>query len=350
MKKLVLVLFCFISISLSFSWKATDNGIIAAGAQPQISVDPHGTIRVVLGRNDSVFCATSVDQGSTFSTPVLVARVSGMHLGMSRGPQIASSAKTSLITVMDKSGDIHFFQLDNKIGKWESKGYVNDLRSSAPEGLMGLASDKNDHYYAVWLDTRQEKKNNIYFSSFSPTQKIWSKNALVYQSPDGHVCECCKPSIAVRNNQVAIMFRNWISGSRDMYLVQSSNAGRNFNSAQKLGGGTWPLSACPMDGGGLAFDTKGSIQTTWQRQGIVYSCKPGNPELKIASGRGSSIGSDFEKGDWVISYQDGENIKMINAAEKELTTIKGSYLKSLIINSKVVCVWENNKQILFRRI
>jgi hypothetical protein len=142
MKKLVLVLFCFISISLSFSWKATDSGIIAAGAQPQISVDPTGTIRVVLGRNDSVFCATSVDQGSTFSTPVLVARVSGMHLGMARGPQIASSAKTSLITAMDKSGDIHFFQLDNKIGKWESKGYVNDLRSSAPEGLMGLAADK----------------------------------------------------------------------------------------------------------------------------------------------------------------------------------------------------------------
>ncbi len=269
MKKITLLILCLITLSLSFSWKVPDSSIIDAGTQPQISVDVKGTIRVAFGRNDSIFCATSADQGSTFSKPVLVGKVAGMHLGMSRGPQIASSSKTSLITAMDKAGDIHFFQLDNNTGKWVSNGYVNDLRLSAPEGLMGLAADKNDHYYAVWLDTRLEKKNNIYFSSFSPTQKAWSKTTLVYQSPDGHVCECCKPNIAVKNNQVAIMFRNWVSGSRDMYLLQSDNAGRNFSSAQKLGKGTWPLKACPMDGGGLIFDKMGNIQTTWQRQGVV---------------------------------------------------------------------------------
>jgi len=350
MKKLVLVLFCLISISLSFSWKASDNGIIAAGAQPQISVDPRGTIRVVFGRNDSVFCTTSIDQGSTFSTPVLVGSVAGMHLGMSRGPQIASSAKTSLITAMDKSGDIHFFQLDNKFGKWVSKGYVNDLRSTAPEGLMGLAADKNDHYYAVWLDTRQEKKNNIYFSSFGPTQKTWSKNILVYQSPDGHVCECCKPNIAVRNNQVAIMFRNWISGSRDMYLLQSVNSGRNFSPAQKLGEGTWPLKACPMDGGGLVFDSKGNIQTAWQRQGVIYTCKPGKPEMKVAEGRGCSIGSGIKDEDWLIAYQDGETAKVVSAAGKELTTIKGSFLKPIMLpKGKLFYVWESNKVVYFKQ-
>ena len=350
MKKIALFLLCLVTLSLSFSWNVPDNSIIGAGTQPQLSVDTKGIIRVVFGRNDSIFCATSTNQGYTFSVPVLVVKVNGMHLGMSRGPQIASSSRTSLITAMDKAGDIHFFQLDNKANKWVSKGYVNDLRLSAPEGLMGLAADKNENYYAVWLDTRQEKKNNIYFSSLGPTQKGWSKNKLVYQSPDGHVCECCKPNIAVKNNQVAIMFRNWVSGSRDMYLLQSVSGGSNFDPAQKLGEGTWPLKACPMDGGGLVFDSKGNIQTTWQRQGIVYTCRPGKPEIKVAAGRGSSIGYDMKNGDWLIAYQDGENAKIVNETGKEFTTLKGSFLKPLMLNNgKIFYVWENNKRIFFEK-
>ncbi|MCW3092280.1 MAG: hypothetical protein JWP81_3349, partial [Ferruginibacter sp.] len=183
----------------------------------------------------------------------------------------------------------------------------------------------------------------------APMQKGWSKNMLVYQSPDGHVCECCKPNIAVKNNQVAIMFRNWISGSRDMYLLQSINAGRNFSPAQKLGEGTWPLKACPMDGGGLVFDSKGNIQTTWQRQGVVYSCRPGKPEIKVASGRGSAIAFDDKTNDLFIAYQDGENTRIVNTKGNELTLIKGSFLKPLVINNgKPFYVWEYQKMILFR--
>ncbi len=350
MKKLTLIPIYLAIILVSFSWKAPDAGIIAPGMQPQISVDTKGVLRIAFGRNDSIFCATSVNQGATFSVPVLVGKVTGMHLGMSRGPQIASSAATSLITAMDKAGDIHFFQLNNNKGAWLSKGYVNDLRFSAPEGLMGLAADNNDHFYSVWLDTRQEKNNNIYFSSLNAAQKVWSKNTLVYQSPDGHVCECCKPSIAVKNNQVAIMFRNWIGGSRDMYLLQSTNAGGNFRPAQKLGEGTWPLNACPMDGGGLIIDNKGGIQTTWQRQGIVYTCKPGEPEIKRVNGRGPAIAYSSKTDKWLVSYQEGELSKLTNTEGKQRENIKGSFMKLMILNNgKSVYVWESNKMIRFKQ-
>lgn len=342
--------FLFLFLLLSISRKVPDNGIIGAGEQPQISIDPKGIIRVVFGRNDSIFCATSADRGSTFSSAELVGKVTGMHLGMSRGPQIASSSRTSLITAMDKTGDIHFFQLDYTTRKWVSKGYINDLRSSAPEGLMGLAADKNDNYYAVWLDIRLDKKNNVYFSSLAPGEKYWSKNTLAYQSPDGHVCECCKPSIAVTNNQVAIMFRNWISGSRDMYLLRSADGGRNFKPAQKLGEGTWPLNACPMDGGGLVFDSKGNIETVWQRQGIVYTCRPGKTEVKMAEGRGCSIGSNLKSNSWVISYRNGQTSKIISPVGKELASFEGNFSKPLILHDgKVLYVWENNKNVYFKQ-
>lgn len=351
MKGQVINMLCLAISSVLLSWKASDSGtLVAAGTQPQLSVDPMGVIRMVFGRTDSIFCATTTNNGHSFAAPVLVGTLTGMHLGMSRGPQIASSLHASIITAVDKAGNIHFFQMENKTGKWQRKGYVNDLRSSAPEGLMGLAADYADHFYAVWLDTRKEKKNNIAFSSYTLTQSNWSANTLLYQSPDGHVCECCKPNIAVQNGKIAILFRNWLSGSRDLYLLQSGNSGQTFTAAEKLGKGTWPLNGCPMDGGGLVFNHNGSIQTTWQRNGVIYSCRPGEPEIQLAKGRGCSIANGLESNEWIISYQDGENARLINTSGRELAVVKGSYLKPMVMGKgKFLCVWESHHSIFCKQ-
>ncbi|MET3981941.1 hypothetical protein ABIB62_004499 [Mucilaginibacter sp. UYP25] len=82
---------------------------IGQGQQPQVSVDNKGTIRVVFGSGDQIFCATSIDHSASFGKPVLVANVPEMHLGMSRRPQLASSKNYSVISAIDKaeqSGEI----------------------------------------------------------------------------------------------------------------------------------------------------------------------------------------------------------------------------------------------------
>jgi hypothetical protein len=284
---------------------------LAPGAQPQVSIDPKGIVRVAFGRNDSIFCSTSINSTAVFSKPIFVGRITGMHLGMGRGPQIASSSLKTIITAMDKSGDIHFFQLDHRNGQWVRKGMVNDVRGSAPEGLMSIAADNKDNFYAVWLDLREERMNNIYFSALSPTKKGWTENRLVYRSPDGHVCECCKPNIAVNNTRIALMFRNWIGGSRDLYLISSINNGRTFSPAQKLGSGTWPLKGCPMDGGGIAFTKGGTIITAWTRQGAVYTCHPGQLEQKLSNGKYTGLVTPSLNHQALVSFQEGENVKII---------------------------------------
>ena len=98
-----------------------------------------------------------------------------------------------MITAMDKAGDTHSYLLKHQSGDWKSASTVNDIKGSAPEGLMALTADKDDNFYAVWLDTRLAQKNNIFLSKVNGSGK-WSKNKLVYQSPEGHVCECCKPA------------------------------------------------------------------------------------------------------------------------------------------------------------
>jgi hypothetical protein len=57
---------------------------------------------------------------------------------------------------------------------------------------------------------------------------------MIYASPDTTVCECCKPSVAMKGNSVYVMFRNWLNGNRDLYLIQSSDNGNTFRQVQKI--------------------------------------------------------------------------------------------------------------------
>jgi len=339
----------YIFFLLSLYFVAPNPSTIGEGEQPRISRDAKGTIRIVYGQKSKIYCATSGDNGLTFSAPALVAEVPGMHLGMSRGPQMASSAHYTIVTAMDKSGNIHCFRLNNSTKEWEKMGTVNDVKGSAPEGLMGIAADKNDNFYAVWLDIRTDKKNQIYFSALSGKAKEWSPNTLIYRSPDGHVCECCKPSVYAEGKTVAVMFRNWLGGSRDLYLLRSSDKGQSFGKAQKLGEDTWQLNGCPMDGGGVTIDPSGGIYTAWQRKGFVYYCRPGEKELNMGKGRTCSITGGGEP---VVSMQNGDTLKLIKLHQQRTIVVgTGGFLQSMpLSDNTTLCVWEQDKAIKFKKV
>lgn len=322
---------------------------LARGSQPQVSVDTKGVIRIVYGTKDQIFCLTSADNGKTFTKPALVARITGMHLGMTRGPQIASSNRYSIITAIDKSGNIHSFRLSHQSKKWERMQPVNDLEGSGPEGLMSISADERDNFYAVWLDIRQKKQNQIFFSSLQSGAQSWSKNRLIYESPSGHVCECCKPSVATAGSQVAVMFRNWLFGSRDLYFITSANQGRSFSAARKLGTGTWKLNACPMDGGDISIDRNQQVHSAWQRQGAVYYSKPGQGERKIESGRNVSMVKNAKTP--TILFHSGGKVFMSILNGKPLTIGEGSFAEGVVTpDHKILVVWENEGSVLFRKV
>ena len=76
---------------------------IADGEQPQLTVGITGEIKIVFGKGDQILYTDSKDQGNTFGKPVVIATVPEMHLGMTRGPQLATSKDYSLVTAMDKT-------------------------------------------------------------------------------------------------------------------------------------------------------------------------------------------------------------------------------------------------------
>jgi hypothetical protein len=277
----------------------------------------------------------------------VIAEIVEMHLGMTRGPQLASSKDFSVVTAMDKKGNIHAFQLDHKTKKWIKIKNVNDVEGSAPEGLMSIAADNANNFYAVWLDVREDKNNKIAFASLNKNG-LWSKNKIIYSSPDKTVCECCKPSIAVKDKYVSIMFRNWINGSRDLHLVTSTDGGVKFGNATKLGNGTWKLKGCPMDGGGILIDKINIVHTVWQREGVVYYDQPGQAERRIAEGRSCNL---FGKEAPFVTWQEGSQIYGKPLDGNKINIGEGTAVNIVQLqNRTLLAAWENNGQLFYRKL
>ena len=145
------------------------------------------------------------------------------------------------------------------------------------------------------------------------------------------------------------MFRNWLDGSRDLYLLQSDNQGATFSDPVKLGNGTWKLNGCPMDGGGLAAGVKVNVSTVWQREGAIYYAKPNAAEEPIGTGRNCSI-TDAEHP--VITWQDGNQLKVKELhKDKEINVGEGSFIKAIRTkDGQILCVWEDEGKITFRQL
>jgi hypothetical protein len=123
----------------------------------------------------------------------------------------------------------------------------------------------------------------------------WKNEKLIYASPEGNICPCCQPSVYYDpRGGLHVMWRNDLKGDRDMYLSSSTDGGKTFGAAIKLGAGAWTIKQCPMDGGALAADARGELTTIWRRDQKLFSCVPGSPERLLGTGEQgwAATGSD----------------------------------------------------------
>ena len=272
-------------------------GADAPAREPQLAAQG-SRVALTFGAGSALYCSTSQDAGKTFAAPVKVADVAILPLNRHRGPRIAFAGDAIVITAvvgktpsheqhahgLPSDGDLIAWRSTNGGKNWSPGVVVNDAPGAPTEGLHALAGDGKGALFAAWLDKRGAKGTRLYGARSGDAGATWSKNVLIYQSPDGTICECCAPSAAIaRDGQIAVMWRNWLGGSRDLYLTQSRD-GVQFSTPQKLGNGTWPLNACPMDGGGLVV-SGGEITTAWRRGETVYLAEPGRPEVPLGEGK-----------------------------------------------------------------
>lgn len=342
MKQVFFTGIIFIGLTACNQTPGSNQGVaLAPGQMPNLAIDDSTNINLVYGSNDSIFIMSSTNQGKAFSVPALTGVVPHLTASHTRGPQIAFTKHGWVITACNKEGDIFSFS-KTQDGEWTAGARVNDMDTVAKENLMALAAD-GENAFAVWLDLRN-KHNQIFGSRTTDGGKSWSKNIMIYASPDTTVCECCKPAVAMRGNKVYVMFRNWLGGNRDEYLVQSSDGGTSFGQAQKLGEGSWALKGCPMEGGGIAISKSGNPATVWKRKESIYSCEPGKQEKLIAQGKSCVVESVNDKN--IYAWVEDGNVIVLEPAGSKLNLGKGQLpVLKLIDDNHAICVWSRDKQI-----
>jgi hypothetical protein len=268
-------------------------------------------VAVAFGAGQAIYFAASTDRGRTFSAPVKVAEVNRLALGRHRGPRVAITPDAVVITAMaadggapGAQGDLRTWRSTDGGRTWLAGGRVNDVAASAREGLHTMTAAPDGTIFAAWLDLR-DKGTRLYSAMSKDGGASWTSNALVYESPSGTICQCCHPTALIDGKgAIHAMWRNVVGESRDMYTAVSTDGGRSFKSAVKLGNGTWTLNACPMDGGGLAIDAHGRVVSIWRREGDVYLAEKGGAERKIEAGKDPAIAAGAD-GIYAVWIADG---------------------------------------------
>ncbi|MCW3090957.1 MAG: exo-alpha-sialidase [Ferruginibacter sp.] len=321
---------------------STRDLVIANGQMPNLVKDIDRNIQLVYGCGDSLMSIVSYDEGSSFAPPSLIDILPHLAASHTRGPQIAATSHGLVLTVCNSMGDIFCYTKSPSL-PWVKSGKVNDQDTIDKENLIALGAD-GELAFSAWLDVRNNGKNKIYGALSVDGGKTWSKNRMIYNSPDSSVCSCCKPSVVVHGKNVYVMFRNWLKGNRDMYLTQSKDGGDHFEPAKKLGVGSWKLNACPMDGGSLALKTNGEIHTVWRREGRVFSAIAGMPEKEIGEGKGCAI--EMVNGQNVYAWTENGELKIIKPGGEKITVGRGMQpVIKAIGKEKLICVWEQEKQV-----
>jgi hypothetical protein len=322
--------------------------------QPQLAARGN-RVAVAYGAGNGVYLSVSTDGGRTFGPSVLVSSEGQLSLGMHRGPRVAYTPQGIVVSAIvgeqgkGRDGDLLSWRSADEGRRWSGPVRANDVRGSAREGLHAMASGADGTLFAAWLDLRAQG-TRVYGATSIDGGATWSANRLVYESPSGTVCQCCHPSVVVSASGIFVMFRNALDGARDLYLSRSVDGGKTFAAARKLGRGTWPLEACPMDGGGLAVDGQNRVHTVWRREDTVYASADEGPETSLGTGRNPATAAGG--GGAYAVWGDGKRVvlKAPAAPQPEVVAEDGAFPSiATLDDGSIVVSWEANGTILIDR-
>jgi hypothetical protein len=319
--------------------------LLAAAIVPGPGGEPFRQPSVAAGKNIAGV-AFGAGSGIYFastdgSKPVLVSSAGKLALGRHRGPRLAFSGSTAIISAItgDKpgreAGNLFVWRSRDGGKTWTAPARINDVPDSAREGLHGMAANGTTVAIA-WLDLRTPG-TKLYGVVSRDGGATWSKNTLVYESPAGTICQCCHPSVAVANDgTVMVMFRNALDGNRDMYLARLNGA-----KPVKLGAASWKLEACPMDGGSLAFDAVGRPFTAWRRESQVYAAGSDGKEELVGQGKDPAVAIG-RNGPYIVWLQ-GPELKLRRPRREPETLDPAGAWPSLaaLPDGQVVAAWES---------
>lgn len=302
-------------------------GFAAPATAPHVAVAEDGTAAVVFAIADEVWCALSRDGGQSFAAPVRVGASGELEAGLSRGPRVAVTADAIAVVAVcgqrlrGEDGDLVCWRSTDRGATWSQPVRINDVEGAAREGLHALAAGPRGVLISVWLDLRNAVATpgqppsggtELWGAWSDDGGATWSEDAVLYRSPDGTICECCAPAVAVDPlaGHAVAFWRNKLGANRDMYAL-SVKRGETPDAAQAVAVDPehWAIEGCPMAGGGVAVSASGMPLTFWRRESGLYSSTHGatsEPGAVQTIDEGRETAAAAGPGGFHLVWTDGE--------------------------------------------
>jgi hypothetical protein len=261
---------------MSHAPKAT----LAVGA----TLDENGRLWIARVENQRLLVSWSDDDGTNFSTPVIVTpEPEAISADGESRPKIAVARDGAVLLTWVQSlpqkyaVNVRFARSTDSGKTFSAPITLNDDGRITSHRFDSMAIDGDGRVVIAWLDARdrdaaKEKGekftgSSIYTVKSLDNGKSFGPNHRFHE----HTCECCRITLAWTKDGPVALWRNIFgTNTRDFAIANLDEGGVRRATHDK-----WQVDACPHNGGSLAADRWGKLHLAWftngtARQGLFY--------------------------------------------------------------------------------
>ena len=273
----LLMLICALDLSAQTPVITLSNPVTAGGTATYSSIKPRvaattGNIPVVIWGKASATSnpgkiSSSRWNGTGFSTPLQLNPAGvDVYAGPSEGPNIAASGDTVFVTyfsIPTNSSKIYIVRSTDG-GVSFSDTVRADHQTTKPPYTPFVAIGQNGNPYLAYeaSNTNMSAPEQLFSRSTDGGMSFTNEVNANIMAP-GEPCECCPPSLVVKDSLVFLMYRNNVNNIRNIYVAVSQDHGATFPNIVQVDNTNWFINGCPSTGaeGVISGD---SLVVTWR--------------------------------------------------------------------------------------
>ena len=262
--------------------------------------------------------------GTSFTAPLQVSPSAlNAYSNPNDGPNIAARGDTAFVTYFSMAGAITKVYLNSSFDGGNTFNDTVRVDAQYPNGnkyayspFVAVAPGGNPFLCYETSTSTLALPEQLFNRSVNGGQSFSVEVNADYSAP-GEPCECCPPSIVIKDSMVFMLFRNNMSNVRDIFCAISSDSGNTFNTAVRVDFSNWVINGCPSQGpegyiwndsllavymsdpGSFARIHIGTMNTTTYQYGTNYYVDTNFTGLVIQrhpsiAGNGDTIGISWE--------------------------------------------------------
>jgi hypothetical protein len=256
-----------------------------------------------------VYLAVSRDAGRSFAAPVRVNAVPA-NLSGEQPPALVlvprASGEPSIVVVWTSKwpdGTRLVSSRSDDGGKTFGAALpVPGSEAAGNRGWESVATDRDGHVVAVWLDHRELASSGSMAMGAHHDRALGTagktdavaraqRSKILFARLDGDagaqpigsgVCYCCKTALAAgANGGIYAAWRQVYAGNiRDIAFAKSADGGKTFTAPERVSQDNWMLDGCPENGPSLAVDSRDRVHVVWPTL-LPAADKNGEPTLAL---------------------------------------------------------------------